>query len=75
MAAPMGGAGQLLLFIIRFVPIVTIVLLGPAVYLFSRPLSPVRNQHFCSPSSVPQTQYSHSGNEKQTFAHSTRILA
>merc|ERR1719195_1359110 len=30
----------------------------------SRPLSPVLNQHFCSPSSVPQTHHSHSGKDK-----------
>merc|ERR1719343_1587491 len=42
---------------------------------FSLPASPVRNQHFCSPSSVPQTQNWHSGREKQTFAHDSISLA
>merc|ERR1719401_1216687 len=41
----------------------------------SRPESPVRNQHFCSPSSVPHTQNWHSGKERQTFVHDSISLA
>jgi len=41
----------------------------------SRPVSPVRNQHFCSPSSVPHTHHSHSGREKHTFAQESISLA
>merc|ERR1719361_2914071 len=41
----------------------------------SRPSSPRRNQHFCSPSSWPQTQNSHSGRDKQTFVQDSIELA
>jgi len=41
----------------------------------SRPESPVLNQHFCSPSSVPHTHHWHSGKDMHTLAHDSISLA
>merc|ERR1719229_1573642 len=41
----------------------------------SRPSSPKRNQHFCLPSSWPQTQNSHSGRDKHTLVQDSMELA